>query len=117
MSLSEKAITLKSLEDREILLKVLKNGFPERERATMWKILSGYLPLEESLQSAMQKMKKTEYLNLVHYHFNVTQERYKLAWESVKEQINKDMPRTFIDPFKIFKSVDFQTVCFITFCT
>ncbi|EKE42105.1 hypothetical protein ENUP19_0364G0077 [Entamoeba nuttalli] len=87
-----------------------KNGIPEKQRPFVWKVLCGYLPENVSLHSSKQKVKRREYCRLVQYHFHITQKNYPKAWKSVKEQIKKDIPRTYLKPFKLFKCKEFGDV-------
>lgn len=97
--------------DKEVLCTFLRNGISEKQRSIVWKVVAGYLPENVSLHNSQQNVKRKKYYDLVQYHFNVTRRKWPGAWKSVKEQINKDIPRTYMKPYAVFKCKEFQNVC------
>ena len=106
----EEYLSSTTLIDIKILKQYTQQGLPETVRSTVWKVLSGYLPVDISLHKSKQKVKKDEYIKLIQYHFNVSKNKYKKAWKSVVVQIKKDIPRTFLKPYQIFKNEQFRKI-------
>ena len=94
--------------DKAVLRQFASQGLPEAHRALVWKVICEYLPENTSLHASKQKVKRREYVNLAHYHYSVTRRRYPKAWENVKVQVDKDIGRTWIRPFKLFKCAAFR---------
>jgi len=78
----------------EELRKLAWNGIPSRHRATVWKILLGYLPTNQSRRAASLARKRGEYRDAVRQHYDIDDDTRTAQEQETLRQVLVDVPRT-----------------------
>lgn len=72
------------------LCKLSWSGIPVKVRATTWRLLSGYLSVNQERRQGMLERKRQDYWNLVKQYYDTERDE---AYEDTYHQIHIDVPR------------------------
>ncbi|KAK4872040.1 hypothetical protein RN001_016164 [Aquatica leii] len=72
------------------LCKLSWSGIPVKVRATTWRLLSGYLPVNQERRQGMLERKRQDYWNLVKQYYDTERDE---AYQDTYHQIHIDVPR------------------------
>lgn len=80
--------------DLEKLRALAWNGVPCTYRATCWRILSGYVPLNADRRESVLSRKRQEYADMLPEYYHVTHNLRSMDENATMHQISIDVPRT-----------------------
>ena len=78
----------------EELRKLAWNGIPFRYRATVWKLLLGYLPLNAARREQSLLRKRAEYADAIAQHYDIDEDSRTIQEQETLRQVFVDVPRT-----------------------
>lgn len=78
----------------EELRKLAWNGIPFRYRATVWKLLLGYLPLNAARREQSLLRKRAEYADAIAQHYDIDEDSRTIQEQETLRQVLVDVPRT-----------------------
>jgi len=78
----------------EELRKLAWNGIPHCYRATVWKILLGYLPTNAARREQALQRKRAEYVDAIAQHYDIDDDSRTLQEQETLRQVLVDVPRT-----------------------
>ena len=78
----------------EELRKLAWNGIPFCYRATVWKLLLGYLPTNAARREQSLQRKRAEYADAIAQHYDIDENSRTLQEQETLRQVLVDVPRT-----------------------